>query len=76
MPFLYNAFGIEMAARTYFDKSADELNVLEAATLVGMLKATSTFNPVCTRSAHVSAATSSSRRWHSKASSRKRSSRR
>jgi penicillin-binding protein 1A len=46
VPFLYNAFGIEMAARTYFDKSAEELNVLEAATLVGMLKATSTFNPV------------------------------
>jgi len=46
VPFLYNAFGIEMAARTYFDKSADELNVLEAATLVGMLKATSAFNPV------------------------------
>jgi penicillin-binding protein 1A len=23
VPFLYNAYGIEMAARTYFDKSAD-----------------------------------------------------
>jgi penicillin-binding protein 1A len=46
VPFLFNAFGIEMAARTYFDKSADQLDVLEAATLVGMLKATSTFNPV------------------------------
>jgi penicillin-binding protein 1A len=46
VPFLYNAFGIEMAARTYFDKSAAELNVLEAATLVGMLKATTAFNPV------------------------------
>ena len=46
VPFLFNAFGIEMAARTYFDKSAEELDVLEAATLVGMLKATSTFNPV------------------------------
>ncbi|MDO8388283.1 MAG: biosynthetic peptidoglycan transglycosylase, partial [Polaromonas sp.] len=46
VPFLYNAYGIEMAARTYFDKSAEELNVLEAATLVGMLKANSTFNPV------------------------------
>src|SRR6476646_7821088 len=38
VPFLFNAFGIEMAARTYFDKSADKLDVLEAATLVGMLK--------------------------------------
>jgi penicillin-binding protein 1A len=46
VPFLYNAFGIEMAARTYFDKSAEELTVLEAATLIGMLKATSAFNPV------------------------------
>jgi len=46
VPFLYNAFGIEMAARTYFDKSAGELDVLEAATLVGMLKGTSAYNPV------------------------------
>ena len=46
VPFLYNAFGIEMAARTYFDKSAERLDVLEAATLVGMLKATSALNPV------------------------------
>ena len=46
VPFLFNAFGIEMAARTYFDKSAERLDVLEAATLVGMLKATSAFNPV------------------------------
>lgn len=46
VPFLYNAFGIEMAARTYFDKSASQLNVLEAATLVGMLKGTSYYNPV------------------------------
>jgi penicillin-binding protein 1A len=46
VPFLFNAFGIEMAARTYFDKSAEDLNVLEAATLVGMLKGTATFNPV------------------------------
>ncbi len=46
MPFLYNAFGIEMGARTYFDKSASDLNVLESATLVGMLKGTSYYNPV------------------------------
>ncbi|GAB3766694.1 transglycosylase domain-containing protein [Ramlibacter monticola] len=46
VPFLYNAFGIEMAARTYFDKSADRLDVLEAATLIGMLKGTSYYNPV------------------------------
>ncbi len=46
VPFLYNAYGIEMAARTYFDKSADKLDVLEAATLIGMLKGTSYYNPV------------------------------
>ena len=46
VPFLYNAFGIEMAARTYFDKSAARLNVLESATLIGMLKGTSYYNPV------------------------------
>ena len=46
VPFLYNAFGIEMAARTYFDKPAARLTELEAATLVGMLKGTSYYNPV------------------------------
>jgi penicillin-binding protein 1A len=46
VPFLYNAFGIEMAARTYFDKPAAELDVLESATLVGMLKGTNYYNPV------------------------------
>jgi len=46
VPFLYNAYGIEMAARTYFDKAAHELDLLESATLVGMLKGTSYYNPV------------------------------
>ena len=46
VPFLYNSFGIEMAARTYFDKSAARLDVNEAATLVGMLKGTNYYNPV------------------------------
>ncbi|MCM2297445.1 transglycosylase domain-containing protein [Rhodoferax sp.] len=46
VPFLYNAFGIEMAARTYFDTSAEQLDVLESATLIGMLKGTSYYNPV------------------------------
>jgi len=46
VPFLYNAWGIEMAARTYFDKPAAHLNELESATLVGMLKGTSHYNPV------------------------------
>lgn len=46
VPFLYNVFGIEMASRTYFDKSAAQLDVLESATLVGMLKGTHYYNPV------------------------------
>jgi penicillin-binding protein 1A len=46
IPFLYNAFGIEMAARTYFDKPAQKLTVIESATLIAMLKGTSYYNPV------------------------------
>jgi penicillin-binding protein 1A len=46
VPFLYNTFGIEMAARTYFDKPAARLDILESATLVGMLKGTNYYNPV------------------------------
>lgn len=46
VPFLYNAFGVEMAARTYFGKSAGSLGVLESATLIGMLKGPSYYNPL------------------------------
>jgi penicillin-binding protein 1A len=46
VPFLYNTVGIGAAARTYFDKPASDLDVLESATLVGMLKGTYYFNPV------------------------------
>ena len=46
VPFLYNTYGIEMAARTYFDKPAAKLDILESATLVGMLKGTNYYNPV------------------------------
>ncbi len=45
-PFLYNVRGIEMAARTYFDKSAAQLDTAQCATLVGMLKGTQRYNPV------------------------------
>jgi penicillin-binding protein 1A len=44
--FHYNAFGIEMAARTYFDKPAAKLTVAEGATLIGLLKGTRVYNPV------------------------------
>jgi penicillin-binding protein 1A len=45
-PFLYNVTGIEMAARTYYDTSAAELDVLQSATLIGMLKGTDYYNPI------------------------------
>lgn len=44
--FNYNAVGIESASRTYFNKAPGELNVEEAATLIGMLKNSSLYNPV------------------------------
>lgn len=44
--FLYNAVGIKSAAKVYFNKDASELNVLEAATLIGMVKNPSYYNPV------------------------------
>jgi len=46
VPFLYNTYGIEAAAHTYFNKTAAQLNETEAATLVGMLKGTAYYNPV------------------------------
>lgn len=44
--FLYNAVGIKSAAHVYFGKSQKDLNIEEAATLVGMVKNPSYFNPV------------------------------
>lgn len=40
-----NAYGIKTAARTYFNKEPRDLKTEEAAVLVGLLKATSTYNP-------------------------------
>ena len=39
------AYGIEQAAHTYYNKSAVELSIMEAATLAGVLKAPTTYNP-------------------------------
>ncbi len=44
--FLYNAVGIQSAARVYFGKTPKTLKIEEAATLVGMCKNPSYFNPV------------------------------
>ena len=41
-----NAFGVKTAARTFFNKTPDELDVDEAAILVGLLKAPTTYSPV------------------------------
>ena len=44
--FGHNAFGIEAAARTFFSKGAAELDTLESATLIGMLKGITIYNPI------------------------------
>lgn len=44
--FLHNAVGIKMASNTYFSKEPSKLTINEAATLVGLCKNPSYFNPV------------------------------
>ena len=44
--FLHNAVGIKTAANTYFGKQPADLTVPEAATLIGMCKNPSVYNPV------------------------------
>ena len=46
VPFGNNVFGVSMASFRYFGKKPKEINVTEAAMLVGMLKATTSYNPV------------------------------
>ena len=46
VPFGENTFGIKAASRRYFNKDPQELALEESAVLVGMLKATRTYNPV------------------------------
>ncbi len=45
VPFGENAYGIEVAANRFFSKRAAELKTEEAAVLVGLLKANTTYNP-------------------------------
>ncbi|MBA2882489.1 penicillin-binding protein 1A [Desulfosalsimonas propionicica] len=40
------AYGVEMAARTYFAKPASELNLAECAMIAGLPKAPSTYSPL------------------------------
>ena len=44
--FLHNAVGIKTAANTYFNKEPKDLTLTEAATLIGLCKNPSLFNPV------------------------------
>ncbi|MCB9307301.1 MAG: transglycosylase domain-containing protein [Lewinellaceae bacterium] len=46
VPFGGDVFGINVASRQYFNKKPKDLTVDQAATLVGMLKATTYYNPV------------------------------
>ncbi len=43
--FGHGAYGIEMAARAYFGKSARQLTLAEGALLVGLVKAPATYSP-------------------------------
>ncbi|MEI6408179.1 MAG: transglycosylase domain-containing protein [Bacteroidota bacterium] len=46
VPFGGDVFGIQVASRQYFNKKPKDLSVDQAATLVGMLKGTTLYNPV------------------------------
>ena len=48
-----NSYGVAAAARTYFNTTADQLNLPQAALLAGMVNSTSAYDPV----AHPQAAT-------------------
>jgi penicillin-binding protein 1A len=46
VPFSENVYGVKVASQRFFNKSPEDLAVEEAAVLVGMLKATTIYNPV------------------------------
>jgi len=46
MFFGQRAYGVAAAAQVYFDKSLEDINIAEAATLAGVLPAPSRYNPV------------------------------
>lgn len=45
VPFSDNTYGIESAARKFFSTTTQDLNLIQAATLVGTLKASHYYNP-------------------------------
>lgn len=46
VPFSENIYGIKVAAQRFFNKSPENLKIEEAALLIGMLKATTYYNPL------------------------------
>ena len=46
VPFGNNTYGVKTASLKLFNKTPDLVTPAEAATMVGMLKATSTYNPI------------------------------
>jgi penicillin-binding protein 1A len=46
VPFGDSAFGLESAAQRFFSKSSSKLTIEEGAVLIGMLKASYTYNPL------------------------------
>lgn len=46
VPFGNNSFGIKTATLKYFNKNPNEVDPAQAATLIGMLKGTSVYNPI------------------------------
>ncbi|HEY1025370.1 MAG TPA: transglycosylase domain-containing protein [Sphingobacteriaceae bacterium] len=46
VPFGSNTYGIKIASKRYFNREPQKLQVEESATLVGMLKANTTYNPI------------------------------
>jgi penicillin-binding protein 1A len=45
VPFGNNTYGLKTAAKKYFNKEPEKLDIHHSAMLVGMLKATTTYNP-------------------------------
>lgn len=48
-----HCYGIAQAARTYFDKKVNDLNLEECATLAGLVRGPSLFNPITNREAAI-----------------------
>ena len=58
-----NCFGIKTACKTYFGTTPKDLTPDQAAILVGMLKATTLYNPILNPENSTSAATPCCRSW-------------